>query len=256
MAANPTSSILFFLLLTLGYFIAKYYVDSPILTGIYILILLVVQFFINLSLTTEICGEYQYGVALTTTIFPWIFIFGTMASLLMFFPNWLNPFSNTIGYLFTYVTGVNSFLMDILTNPSDLKSNKNQPNSIAGALEKIYTDKSLLINSITLSNITEWWDNMSKVGILKSGVGDNTSESFKKLKNFIKLKTNVAEFMWYTLTGILVTSVSYNYILNSGCTQSAEEMEKRHNEYLEQEKKLATTKKTQEKNQIIYKTYE
>jgi hypothetical protein len=256
MAANPTSSILFFLLLTLGYFIAKYYVDSPILSGIYVLILILVQFFINLSLTTEICGEYQYGVALTTTIIPWMFIFGTMAITLMFLPNWLSPFSNTIGYLFTYVTGVNSFLMDILKNPKDIKTGKGPVNSITDALEKIYTDKSLLINSITLNNITEWWDNMSKMGILKPGLGDTSSESFKKLKNFIKLKTNVAEFIWYTLTGILVTSVSYNYILNTGCTQSAAEMEKRHNEYLEQEKKLATTKKTQDKNQIIYKTYE
>ena len=34
---------------------------------------------------------------------------------------------------------------------------------------------------------------------------------------------------------VLVTSVSYNSIINSGCSQSVEEMEKRHNEYLEKE---------------------
>ena len=88
------------------------------------------------------------------------------------------------------------------------------------------------------------------------GTSQENNIPFKTLKQFIKLKTNVAEFIWYALTGILVTSFSYNYIPNSGCTQSAEEMEKRHNEYLEQEKKLATNKKDQEKNKIIYKTYE
>ena len=41
------------------------------------------------------------------------------------------------------------------------------------------------------------------------------------------------------LTGTLVTSVSYNYILNSGCTQSVAEMEKRHDEYVETRKKYS-----------------
>ena len=186
---------------------------------------------------------------MTTTIFPWVFIFGILVILLKIFPNWLSPFSNTFGYLFTYITGVNEFLMEIL------KSKSTNSNS---AIEKIYENKSLLINSITLENISDWWKKMSdkNSGILKSNMGNEQSDNFKKLEKFIRLKTNVAEFIWYILTGILVTSVSYNYILNSGCTQSAEEMEKRHNEYLEQENKLASTKKSQEKNKIIYKTYE
>ena len=245
MAANPSSSIIFFLLFTLGYFITKYYVDTPVISGIYFLTLIIVQFFINLNLTSEICNESQYGLAMTTTIFPWVFMFGIMVVLLKMVPNWLSPFSNTFGYLFTYITGINDFLMDIL------KSDSKNP-----AIEKIFEDKSLLINSITLENITEWWKNMSKNGILKTNVGNDQSDNFKKLEKFIKLKTNVAEFIWYALTGILVTSTSYNYILNSGCTQSAEEMEKRHDEYLEQEKKLTASKKEQDKNKIIYKTYE
>ena len=249
MAANPSSSIIFFILFTLGYFITKYYVDTPVIGAIYFLTLIIVQFFINLQLTSDICNESQYGIAMTTTIFPWVFIFGILVILLKIFPNWLSPFSNTFGYLFTYITGVNEFLMEIL------KSKSTNSNS---AIEKIYENKSLLINSITLENISDWWKKMSdkNSGILKSNMGNEQSDNFKKLEKFIRLKTNVAEFIWYALTGILVTSFSYNYILNSGCTQSAEEMEKRHNEYLEQEKKLATNKKDQEKNKIIYKTYE
>jgi hypothetical protein len=246
MAANPSSSIIFFLLFTLGYFITKYYVDTPVISGIYFLTLIIVQFFINLNLTSDICNESQYGIAMTTTVFPWVFMFGFMVVLLKIFPNWLSPFSNTFGYLFTYITGVNDFLMEILNNKS------RDPATIT----KIYENKSLLINSITLENITDWWKNMLKDGILKPGIGDEKSNDFKKLEQFIKLKTNVAEFIWYVLTGILVTSTSYNYILNSGCTQSAEEMERRHDEYLEQEKKLAASKKEQNKNKIIYKTYE
>ena len=149
MAANPSSSIIFFLLFTLGYFITKYYVDTPVISAIYFLTLIIVQFFINLQLTSDICNESQYGIAMTTTIFPWVFIFGILVVLLKIFPNWLSPFSNTFGYLFTYITGVNEFLMEIL------KSSSTNSNS---AIEKIYENKSLLINSITLENISEWWE--------------------------------------------------------------------------------------------------
>ena len=113
-AADPTVSIVFFLILTLAYSIFKYYTKSPktiqLWTIIYFLILIVVQFFINVGLTKEICGFEQYGVALQQTIIPWVFVFGLLNILLMVFPNWLNPFSNTIGYLFASITGVNGFL--------------------------------------------------------------------------------------------------------------------------------------------------
>lgn len=267
MAANPSSSIIFFLLFTLGYFITKYYIDTPIISAIYFLTLIVVQYFINLSITSDICNESQYALAMTSTLNPWIFMFGILIVFLKIFPNWLAPFSNTFGYLFTYITGVNDFLISILNS----KTNKS-------VVEKICEDKSLLINSITLENITEWWNDMVTNKIINGELVNNdlpedqqpliknkqqggriSSEKnipFQTLKQFIKLKTNVAEFIWYALSGVFVTSYSYNYILNSGCTQSAEEMEKRHNEYLEQEKKLAASKKEQNKNKIIYKTYE
>ena len=70
------------------------------------------------------------------------------------------------------------------------------------------------------------------------------------------MKTEVAEFMWYALTGTLVTSISYNSIINSGCTQSVEEMEKRHDEYLEKEKQISEDNKNKSDKQIVYKTYE
>ena len=38
-------------------------------------------------------------------------------------------------------------------------------------------------------------------------------------------------FLWYLLVGILITSVSYNSIVNSGCSINAAEMQKRHDEY-------------------------
>ena len=162
MAANPSSSIIFFLLFTLGYFITKYYVDTPIISAIYFLTLIIVQFFINLSITSDICHESQYALAMTSTLNPWIFMFGILVILLKVFPNWLSPFSNTFGYLFTYITGVNDYLISIL----NLKTNKS-------VIEKICEDKSLLINSITLENITEWWNNMVTNKIINGELVNN-----------------------------------------------------------------------------------
>jgi len=121
------------------------------------------------------------------------------------------------------------------------------------AINNVYEDKSLIINSMTLSNLSIWWETMKKGGLLKSGVGD---QQYNELMGYIKMKTEIAEFMWYALTGVLVTSVSYNYILNSGCTQSVAEMEKRHNEYVQQEQEMAEAQQKKQDGQIIYKTYE
>lgn len=69
------------------------------------------------------------------------------------------------------------------------------------------------------------------------------------------MKDGIAEFIWFVLTGGLVTSMSYNYIVNSGCTQSASEMKKRHDEYVEKEKKISETKKD-DNNEMVYKSFE
>jgi septin family protein len=164
----------------------------------------------------------------------------------------LSPFSNTVGYFFAYVTGVNSLFKSILKDRKTLNLGPKQADMLT-AINNVYEDKSLLINSMTLTNLPLWWENMSKGGLLKQGA-NNTH--YKDLMGFIKLKTEIAEFMWYALTGVLVTSVSYNSIVNSGCSQSVEEMEKRHDEYLEKEKQINDDKQKKSDSQIVYKTYE
>jgi hypothetical protein len=255
-AVNPSTSIIVFLILTLIYFIFKYYTKSPSSIKIwsisYFLVLIVIQFFINLGLTKDICGSTQYATALTTTLLPWLFIFGSIAVLLMFFPAWLSPFSNTIGYMFTYITGINAFFKSILKDRA-AQTNSQNKNDMITAINNVYEDKSLLINSITISNLPLWWENMKTGGLLKSGVGD---EQLNELTNFVKMKTEIAQFVWYALAGILTTSVSYNAILNSGCTKSIAEMEKKHEAYVEQEKQIAAKQTANQSKQIVYKSYE
>lgn len=252
--ANASSSLIVFFLITTVYFVLKSYSKSPsqvkIWTIIYLLMLIVSQFYINLSLTNDICGFNQYGVAFMVTIIPWVIIFGILNIILFTFPSWLSPFGNTIGYLVCVITGINRFFLNILNDKSALNSVKNK--EIIETINHIYTDKSLLINEISLSELPLWWKNMKAANILKPSANE---EDYNTLKSYITLKNDISEYIWYMLTGGLVTSVSYNYIVNSGCKQSVDEMKKRHDEYIEKDAEIADAKKNTE-DPIVYKSFE
>ena len=86
---------------------------------------------------------------------------------------------------------------------------------------------------------------------------DPKYENFTKLFNMIRLKDLVSEYLWFALTGALVCSISYNYIQNTGCARSVEEMKKTHDDYLKQEQEIAEHKTAQEKNPTtVYKSFE
>ena len=258
-AANPSTSIIIFLILTLLYSTFKYYTKSESMmkmwTIIYFLLLVLSQFFINLGLAKDICGSNQMGLAIQATLVPWLLIFGGINLLLMMFPSWLSPFSNTIGYLFAYITGVNVFFKGILKNITSTDKDPKRSDMLT-ALNNVYDDKSLLINSMTNDTVEQWWQKMASGGLLNQQLDTGDSGHLNKLKEYVKMKTEVAKFMWYALTGLLTTSVSYNTILNSGCVQSVKEMEKRHNEYVAQEKQIEEEKQHKEKSKIVYKSYE
>jgi hypothetical protein len=61
--------------------------------------------------------------------------------------------------------------------------------------------------------------------------------------------------MWYLLSGLLVTTVSYNAIANGSCSQSLSEMKKRHAEY-ERDIKKIEKKKKEEPPERIYKIHD
>lgn len=68
----------------------------------------------------------------------------------------------------------------------------------------------------------------------------STSLLMGQFKNMIKMKELISEYIWYLLSGLLVTSSSYNMIVNSNCNQSVNEMKKRHDQY---EKDVAKAEK-------------
>ena len=57
-------------------------------------------------------------------------------------------------------------------------------------------------------------------------------------KNLVLIKDYVSEFVWLILSGMLITSISYNSINNSTCSQSISSMQKQHRKWeVEQNKK-------------------
>ena len=207
---------------------------------IYILILIVGNYFININISKEVCGNVQWFQTFIITILPWTLIFVTMIVILKMFPGWLSPFSNTLGYMIANATGLNTLMNTILRPQSEVVSGtKPAPGSnealVQYNLTQIYGDKALLINEITTDNFLQFWDRFQKADLLNTTEIDKEKENKvflqNELFNFIVLKNTVAEVIWYLLTGLLVTSVGYNYIVNSACKRSIKEMEATHNAY-------------------------
>lgn len=252
-------SIVLFTILSIIYTIIQYFVGKNreniakkttlnIYFIIFISLSLIGKFFINLNITTAKCNTPQWKTALIGTLFPWTVIFGSIFTLLKIFPGWLSPFSNTFGYGIAKLSGLSKLLREIfLDNPKIIPNNKEE-SVIQEALANIYTDRSLLINEITVDNFDNVWDRLQN--LFKKGVFSNTTLK-NNLWNIIWLKTNVSKLIWMLLAGILGIVVSYNYVVNSGCEQSSKDMLNRHKEY-EKEMKEKQKEKNKENKRIYY----
>ena len=175
------------------------------------------QFFVNLNTTTALCSVPQYGTAAVVTVVPWVLIFGILKVFLIAFPGWLSPFSNTFGYLAAKLSGVKDLLQSILATKG---SNKDSTE----AIKNIYSDPSLLINEVTPRNFDSFWASMTKSGMFKAATGSDAQD---KLRKIVNLKDIISEYIWFLLTGALVTSVSYNYTVRSSCSIPASDMKER-----------------------------
>lgn len=227
----------FFSLLTILYFIIRYKVTErqpSMIWGIaYLCFLIIGMFYINLATTKEMCGTPQTGTALLVTTIPWAMIFGIGALMLIVFPGWLSPFSNTIGYLFAKLAGVDTVMDKIISQQSVTTSSAETTKAAAEALEQIYSDKSLIVNQLTESNFDNFWNKMSGAGLFNKGA-DTYKETLLKM---VRLKNVVAEMIWALLSGGLAISISNSYIQGTACQKSAKEMIQRHNQYEDEKSK-------------------
>jgi hypothetical protein len=126
----------------------------------------------------------------------------------------MEPFSNTFGYAIAKIGGAESVVRDVLKG-----NESNASGEISKAVNNIYNDPSIFLNQFNYNDQQDFdtkWNKSQE--LFNSGAQSTTSELCKSFKNMVKLKDLVAQFVWYMLAGILVTSRSYNYIINQPCT--------------------------------------
>ena len=262
---NPGISILFFLIITTVLLIIKIVIlpsekledfknGSPIMKIVfivYILLLFFGNYLINTSITTELCGGTpQWGTTFIVTFLPWILIFGIVNIILVIFPGWLVPFSNTFGYFVVTLFGIKDlFNKKIIIPKSSSGTVKDSEISkenimVARALQQIYGNESLLINEIPrigeneeerVVNFDKFYITMQKLKIFKTINNEEDNESKVSLYKLLKIKDYIAEYVWYILAGILVSSITYNYIVNVGCDFSSAQMSDAYSRYVKED---------------------
>jgi len=265
---NPDGliSVVFFILITTIFTIVTYITlpdkvpssegnNNIIYLIIYILVLVVGNYFINLNLTKAICGgQPQWANTMIITLVPWILIFGVINVVLIVFPGWLSPFANTFGYLFMNLLGVETLLKDILNlnkdSPGTTEQLSNSQKLVARGIEEIYSNSSLFLNQIptTPESFTKFVTVLINTEYFKKGITIDSPE-IGSLYKFIQLKEIIGKYFWNILSGILVTSVSFNYILNTECSNSLKSMIKNRNNFLSNVKEKESTKS---KNRVYY----
>jgi len=269
---DPLMAMIFFFIVTSIYcVISIFIVDSSqktIAKVCYILFVITGEYFINLTLSRQMCGAAQWRNTMFITLIPWIMIFGILHIFLIMFPGWSAPFSNTFGYLVAKLMGLPDLMKKILVE-------KTEGTEVTRALESVKSDNSLFINQFNTEARTEKigndgkplrpsqyerpkfdaaWKKLEDSNIIQK-FKEETSERPKmmnELYSFVNMKYTIAEYVWNLLTGFLVTSISYNYILNTGCAKSPEEMKKRYDKYEAEQDSKRADKDKKDENQPAY----
>jgi amino acid transporter len=197
---------------------------------IYILFLVLGTYFINVNNSKAMClsTSINWTKVLFITILPWIIIFAILYFLLEIFPGWVSPFANTLGYFFISFLGAKDVITELLSSKDKIRKNEN----LVSAINNIEKNKEKFINQIEINNndYIDFITQMKTEGLLNSEIDSvklNENKTVLQLYKLINIKFIVGKVFWYILAGILISSISYNYIINIQCSKSVEETKKR-----------------------------
>tara|TARA_B100001093_G_scaffold512387_1_gene582142 strand:+ start:2659 stop:3750 length:1092 start_codon:yes stop_codon:yes gene_type:complete len=237
---NPTNTIFYFLVITSIYTVVNTYMfysktdsnievynnnNNNILLLIYIGLLLLGTYFINITISKALCisNAINWGKILFITMLPWFLIFGVLYYILQIWPGWINPFSNTIGYLVVKILGVSDHFKKIMAPTEKMSGDSTDKNSsLIEALNNIEKNYAMFINEfpLDLDEFNNYIDELQASKIIK----DNVEEvDITKIYQHINAKNFIGKMVWYLLAGVLISTVSYNFILNITCEKTTEE---------------------------------
>jgi hypothetical protein len=266
-------NILLFILTTIFYFVtlkpaltlqqqqnastySSFLTNKYLYLGVYFLIVLVVQFGLNMAIINTKCGgnvSANIGYTGAVTLFPWAFIFGGVLVLLVIFPGFKSAFSDVIGYYWV-ASSANNLFKELIINvdiQDDINRMKEIPNAnkkdVENTIVSIFGDSSVLINKIVPENFNQYWDVLKP--IMKPGMYGNQQEKEKLLKVVVE-RDNVGEAMWYLYTGILLCCIVQYNISTRGCKVDIKTMKANYDKFLEKES--ATIKEQQKTQNTVY----
>jgi len=209
-----TNAIGTFFWLSFIFMFIKYKIELPVYGNtLFVVIVMIFMYFINMSILQQHCGNVDSFVILKSTLLPWVLIFANMMFVLTKAPSWLTPFSNTFGLLVARFVGCNSAFLEMLT-PQEKTNNM---------LHYVYSDPSLLVNRFTMINFDATIEKLSHI------IDKNNVTKIADFKQFVKLKEIVSEWIWYMLTASIAISVSYNSVITSRCTKTTSQYVESHN---------------------------
>lgn len=257
--ASAWTNIRWFFVITLIYFTVKHmgsvfsFSGELILFICYYILVLVSQAIINVENSKSICGSSQ-GIIYSTFV-SWFLVFGVFVFMLMIFPGWNTPFSQSIGYTISQFAGADLLLRKVVNRKIIPFKDNGQPdsdnaNQTQQKILDLYTnDPSYLINEIPLElNPNGDWIFWTSDSLIDSKFKDiNNPENVKirdKLYNLIYIKESTAHFIWYTLIGILSCLINFNYILTTDCVKSMEQIDESvatQNESVQESSSSSTT---------------
>jgi len=265
--SNSYLNIIVFLLTTMLYYLVikktitfdiltdpekyqKYITNSYTNLGVYVLLIIVSQYLVNVSIITSTCGgniTENLGAATLLTFLPWSLIFGILIIVLTIYPGFKTAFSDVVGYFYVS-NSANKVLTELLIDKDiqdkmskDTVSTPQQKEAmqeVADTIIKICGNTSILINQIVPSNFINYWSILRP--LMKEIYQTDTPTTLEKQKEFFELvvtRDNVGEAMWFIYTGFLVVSIVQLKIATRGCLSSPETMEKNYQKFLDEEEK-------------------
>jgi hypothetical protein len=272
-------SLLFFIIITIVYFIFSPPIGKPRLTlsiledeqkmsefyyehlkglALYLGFVVVTQFFLNMGFLMTKCGgsiDKNIGAAAIFTFIPWVLIFGIMLAVLIMFPGFKGAFADVIGY-YVVSGGANDIFGSILMGTdlnemiekSGSDEEKKQLTQAAEAIVKICGNKSILINQINPDNFLNIWNTLKPLMTPGSFVNETIKQ---KLLDLVVLKDNIGEAFWYVYTAILISSIVYYNLATRGCVKNIDEIKSQRDAYIEKRDEIEKQKELNESTTYV-----
>lgn len=177
----------------------------------------------NMSLTAQpsVCGKTDVWLALSSTVVPWVLVFGMFTLLMVTLPGWIRVFSNTFGVFAAEAYGLKEIVNKVFEKPIN---NPDKDPFFLQMIENIYSDRMALVIELDLDDVENGetfkfpsFDKLIELNIVQKP-SEEKQKHIKELYYALLLRDNVGYFFWFLLIGIFCILVSTNTLLSSNCT--------------------------------------